>query len=78
MLDKLIKAVDEELLEEGLMSIGDTVLPHIQHWDRLATPIRDRSIAVMTVLPLALGISALTVVATVVITPIYLTFGAYK
>lgn len=78
MLDKMIKAVDEELLEEGLMSIGDTVLPHIQHWDRLAALLRDRALGVVTILPLVLGVSALTIVAVVVITPLYLSFGAYK
>lgn len=36
MLGGMIKAIDEELSEEGLVSIGDTMLPHIQHWDRLS------------------------------------------
>lgn len=78
MLDKMIKAVDEELSEEGLMSIGDTVLPHIQHWDRLAALLRDRAIAAVTILPLVLGVSVLAIVGVVVITPIYLSFEAYK
>ena len=78
MLDKMIKAVDEELSEEGLMSIGDTVLPHIQHWDRLAALLLDRAIAAVTILPLVLGVSVLAIVGVVVITPIYLSFEAYK
>jgi hypothetical protein len=78
MLDKVIRAVDGELLEERLMSIGDTVLPHIQHWDRLATLLRDKAVAAVTILPLVLGVSALTIVAVVVITPIYLSFETYK
>ena len=76
MLDKMVIAVDEELSEEGLMSIGDTVLPHIQHWDRLATMLRDRAITTVAILPLLLGVSALTIVAVVVITPMYLSFEA--
>lgn len=78
MLDKLIKAIDEELSEEGLMSIGDTALPHVQHWDRLATLLRDRAIGAVTILPLVLGASALTIVAVVMITPVYLSFETYK
>ncbi|KAN0091565.1 hypothetical protein V8E55_005131 [Tylopilus felleus] len=78
MIDKMIKAVDEELSEEGLVSIGDTVLPHIQHWDRLAILVRDRSIATVTILPLVLGVSALTIIAIAVITPIYISFETYK
>lgn len=78
MLDKMIKAIDEELSEEGLMSIGDTMLPHIQHWDRLAALLRDRAIAAVTILPLVLGVSALTIVGIVVLTPIYLSFETYK
>ncbi|KAF8545640.1 hypothetical protein OG21DRAFT_172175 [Imleria badia] len=78
MLDKMIKAVDEELLEDGLMSIGDSVLPHIQHWDRLAALLRDKATAAVTILPLVLGVSALTIVAVVAIAPIYLSFQTYK
>ncbi|KAG8214236.1 hypothetical protein J3R82DRAFT_11044 [Butyriboletus roseoflavus] len=72
MLNKMIKAVDEELSEEGLMSIGDAVLPHIQHWDRLVTLLCDRAVAVVTILPALLGVSALAILAVVVLTPIYL------
>ena len=38
---------DGELSEERLMSIGDTMLPHIQHWDRLAILLRDKAVAAM-------------------------------
>lgn len=78
MLDKMIKAVDEELSEEGLMSIGDAVLPYIQHWDRLVTLLRDRTVAVVTILPAVLGVSALAVLAVVVLAPIYLSVRVYK
>lgn len=78
MLDKTIKAIEEELSEERLLSIGDTVLPHIQHWDRLATLLRDRAIAAVTILPLVLSVSALTIVVVAVITPVYLSVATYK
>jgi hypothetical protein len=78
MLDKVIRAVDGELSEEHLMSIGDTVLPHIQHWDWFATLLHDKAVAAVTILPLVLGVSVLTIVAVVVITPIYLSFETYK
>ncbi|KAG8214233.1 hypothetical protein J3R82DRAFT_11041 [Butyriboletus roseoflavus] len=69
----------KELSEEGLVSIDDMVLPHIRHWDRLAILIRDRAIAPVTLLPLALGVSTLTIVtAIVVVTPIYLSVEAYN
>lgn len=57
------------------MLIGDTMLPHIQH---VGTLLRDRAIAAVTILPLLLGVSALTIVAVVVIAPIHLSFEAYK
>ena len=41
MLDKLIKAIDEELWEEGLMSIGDTALPQI---GSLHYSVKERSV----------------------------------
>lgn len=78
MLDKTIKAIEEELSEERLLSIGDTVLPHIQHWDRLATLLRDRAIAAVMILPLVLSVSALTIVVVAVITPVYLSVATYK
>ena len=78
MLDKMIKAVDEELLEEALMSIGEAVLPHIQHWDRLVTMLRDQALAVVTVLPAILGVSAAAILAVIVLTPIYLSVRVYK
>lgn len=78
MLDKMIKAVDEELSEEGLMSIGDAVLPHIRHWNRLVTLLRDRSVAIVTILPALLGVSALAVLAVVVFAPIYLSVRVYE
>jgi hypothetical protein len=77
MLDKTIKAVDEELSEDGLMSIGDAVLPHIEHWDRLVTLLRDRTVAVVTVLPVVLGVSALAILGLVMFTPIYLSVRVY-
>ncbi|KAH0828166.1 hypothetical protein J3R83DRAFT_3867 [Lanmaoa asiatica] len=78
MLDKMIKAVDEELSEEGLMSIGDAVLPHIQHWNRLVTLLRDRAVAVVTILPAVLGVSVLAILAVVVFAPIYLSVRVYE
>lgn len=77
MVDKMIKTVDEELLEEGLMSIGDVVLPHIQHWDRLVTLLRDRTVAVASILPALLGVSALAILAVVVVIPIFLSAQVY-
>ncbi|KAF9227009.1 hypothetical protein BS17DRAFT_441300 [Gyrodon lividus] len=74
MLDKMIKAVDEEFSEDGLTSVGDTVLPHIQHWDRLAALIRDSVVGIVTVLPVVLGVSALTIVALIVATPFVLSY----
>ena len=47
----MIKAVDKELSEEDLMTIGDSVVAHIQHWDRLATLVRDRSVVAVMILP---------------------------
>jgi hypothetical protein len=58
MLDKMIKVVDEELSDEGLMSIGDAVLPHIEHWDRLVTVLSNRAVGVITILPALLGVSS--------------------
>ena len=77
MLDKMIKAVDEELSEDGLMSIGEAVLPHIRHWNRLVTIIRDRTVAVVTILPALLGVSALAILAVITLTPIYLSVQVY-
>lgn len=69
MLGGMIKAIDEELSEEGLVSIGDTMLPHIQYqWDRLAALLRDRAIAAVTILPLVLSVSAPIIVGIVVLT----------
>ena len=73
----MIKAVDGELSEEGLMSIGDTVLPHIQHWDRLVSMLRNRTVAVATILPL-LGVSVLAMLTLVVAAPFYLSVQAYE
>lgn len=78
MLDKMIKAVDEELSEEGLMSVGDAVLPHIRHWNRLVTLLRDRAVAVVTILPALLGVSTLAVLAVLVVAPIYLSVRVYE
>jgi hypothetical protein len=74
MIDRAIKAVDEELLsEEGLMTIGDTLPPHIQHWGRLGSSLRDR--AMVTVLPALLGTPAIAMLA--VAAPIYLSVQGY-
>ncbi|KAF8134269.1 hypothetical protein EV363DRAFT_1322922, partial [Boletus edulis] len=69
MLDKMIKAVS---CRSGTLS-----LPHIEHWDRLVTMLRDRSAAVVTVLPALLGVSVLAVLAVVVFTPIYASVWVY-
>lgn len=74
MIDKVIKAMDAELLwEDALMAIGDTVPPHIQHWNRLGSLPRDRS--TVTVLPALLGIPAVAILAGAA--PIYLFVQAY-
>ncbi|KAF8554223.1 hypothetical protein OG21DRAFT_1115422 [Imleria badia] len=77
MLDKMIKAVDEELSEEGLMSIGDAVLPHIEHWDRLVTMVSHRAVGAITILPALLGVSTLAILAVIVIPPIYVSALVY-
>ncbi|KAI9460304.1 hypothetical protein HD554DRAFT_2041680 [Boletus coccyginus] len=69
---EMIKAIDEELSEEGLMSIRDPMLPHIQHWNRLITLLHDRAVWTVTILPVLLGVSTLAILAMVVLTPIYL------
>ncbi|KAG9309255.1 hypothetical protein JVU11DRAFT_10738 [Chiua virens] len=78
MLDKMIKAVDEELSEEGLMPVGDAVLPHIRHWNRLVTLVRDRTVAVVSFLPALLGVSTLAVLAVVVFAPVYVSVRVYE
>lgn len=50
MLNKVIEAVDDELSEDGFMSIGDAVLPHIRHWDEF----HYFSMAVIPMLPVGL------------------------
>ena len=75
MLDKMIIAVDQEPSAEGLMSIGEAVLPHIKHWNRLVTLLRGRTVAVTIVLPTMLGVSALAILAAVAFAPIYLSYG---
>ncbi|KAF8552014.1 hypothetical protein OG21DRAFT_1466371 [Imleria badia] len=78
MLDKMIKAVDEELSEDGLMLIGDTVLPHTLNWNRLVTLLRNRAMAATTIIPSLLGVSALSILSIIVFTPIYLSAGVYS
>jgi len=78
MVDKMIKAIDEELSEEGLMSIGDAVLPHIQHWNRLLTLLRDQAVWAVTILPALLGVSTLAILAVVLLTPVYLSVRVYE
>ena len=78
MLDKMIKAVDGELSEQGLLSIGDAVLPHIRHWNRLVTLLRNQAVGVITILPALLGISVLAILAVAVVTPIYLSSKLYE
>lgn len=76
MLDKMITAVDEELSEEDLMWIGDTLPPGVQHWERAFMFLGYHTVAGTALFPVALcasiGFSALTVVALVVSAPIYL------
>ncbi|KAF8554225.1 hypothetical protein OG21DRAFT_1117029 [Imleria badia] len=69
MLDNMIKAVDEELSDEGLTLIGDAVLPHVQHWDRL---LRNQPVGSVIILPALLVSSALAALAEIVFTSIYL------
>ena len=78
MIDEMIKAVDGELSEEGFLSIGDIVLPHIRHWNRLVTLLRSRAVGVITILPALLGISVLAILAVAVVTPIYLSSKLYE
>lgn len=78
MLDKMIKSVDEELSEEGLMSVGDAVLPHIEHWNRLVTLLSNQAVGAITILPALLGVSALAILAVILVTPIYLSARVFK
>jgi len=78
MVDKMIKAINEELSEEGLMSIGDAVLPHIQHWNRLLTLLCDQAVWAVIILPALLGVSALAILAVVLLTPVYLSVRVYE
>jgi hypothetical protein len=51
----VINAVDDELSEDGPMSIGDAVLPHIRHWE-------DFNFCTMAMLPmLPLGLCYLPI-----------------
>lgn len=77
MLDRMIKAIDGELSEDGLMSIGDTVLPHIQHWDRLVTVLRNRALGAVSILPGILGVSVIAILGVVAVTPIVLSVQVY-
>ncbi|KAF8554230.1 hypothetical protein OG21DRAFT_1116143 [Imleria badia] len=77
MLDKMIKVVDEELSDEGLMSIGNAVLPHIVHWNRLVTVLSNRAVGVITILPALLGVSVLAALGAMVLTSFYLCASAY-
>ena len=70
VLEKMIKAIDGELLDEGLMSIGGTVLPHIKHWDRLGELFIGKTVTAIALLPALLGVSALAILA-VVAAPVY-------
>ena len=78
MLDKMIKTVDEEPPEEGIVPIDVTVLPHIQHWNLLVIMLLDQSLTVVTVLPAVLGVSAVAILAVVALTPIYLSVRVWK
>ncbi|KAF8554221.1 hypothetical protein OG21DRAFT_1115346 [Imleria badia] len=78
MLDKMIKAVDEELSEDGLTSVGDTMLPHIAHWDRLVTLLGEQAVGAITVLPGVIGVSTLAILAVIALTPVYLSARVYK
>ncbi|KAF9227007.1 hypothetical protein BS17DRAFT_440186 [Gyrodon lividus] len=77
MLAKMIRAVDEEFLDDGLTSVGDTVLPHISHWDKLATLVIDSTV-VMAILPVVLGVSALVIAAGIVAAPFVLSYELIK
>jgi hypothetical protein len=77
MLDKIIKVVDEELSEEGLMPIGNAVLPHIQHWNHLVMVLSNRALGLITILPPLLGVSALAVLGAMAFLAFYLCSSAY-
>ena len=63
-VDNMIKSVDEEMSEEGLMSIEDDILPRILHWDRLGYLVRNRAVATIAILPAILAVA--------VVAPVYL------
>ncbi|KAF9238265.1 hypothetical protein BU15DRAFT_62673 [Melanogaster broomeanus] len=56
-----------------LTTVGDFVLPHIQHWDRLGTLVLDWAIIGVTAPPLiALGLTAM-----ITFTPLFLSYKLY-
>ncbi|KAF9237173.1 hypothetical protein BU15DRAFT_63337 [Melanogaster broomeanus] len=56
-----------------LMTVGDFVLPHIQHWDRLGTLVLDWAIIGVTAPPLI----ALRLTAMITFTPLFLSYKLY-
>ena len=74
----MIKSVDQEMSEEGLMSIGDAVLPHIKHWDRLGDLVRTQTVAAISVLPALIGVPLLAVLAVALVAPVYLSVRTIK
>ena len=66
ILDNIIKVVDEEPSEEGLISIGDVVLPHIRLWHRFVMLLRNSAVTVVIILPLLLGVLVLAILGIVV------------
>ncbi|KIJ60018.1 hypothetical protein HYDPIDRAFT_190199 [Hydnomerulius pinastri MD-312] len=78
MIEKMIGSVEGQHSTNGLTSIGDSALPHIQHWDRLGDVVRHSAIAAVTGLPVVLGVSALTVTALIALTPVFVSIGLYR
>ena len=79
ILDEVIKVVDEDRSVEDLtqMSTETAALPHIEHWNHLVTLLRDRTVAAAIILPRLLGVSALAILAAVMLTPVYLSLRVY-
>ena len=74
ILDEVIKVVDEDLSVEDLKSTEAAALPHINH---LVTLLCDRTVVVVIILPGLLGVSALAILAAVMLTPVYLSLRMY-
>jgi hypothetical protein len=61
ILNDIIKVVDEGLSEDGLISIGDVVLPRIRLWDRFVILLRGGAMGVAITLGSLLGLVVIIV-----------------